>query len=1045
MKKKILLFLTILSVFLCTNCKKSDPDSSSSNEDSNELNLSYEGSNTKVGMYYEILGNVKRNLPTTVSDEGNRYPIYGTSLENITEEEKTALIKESDYLKASDTTFNKMDKDGNLYLNDTKLDRKLYKHTTSLNTYYGCPSDSEEAVIKKITYNSRPSGNHITGLYAPAGEVITVNISEDDLAKTGGVKIEIGQYAQNNQLNNIWQARNDFSRMPLLGNEMLVSDTTSYVGAFLGGPIYVTPNNPCEFSITISGALEYTHFIYGLTTESEFERLKSCSAPYFDLEVYDACVRHSGPKKYANLDFENLNKISDLWLKISNISRQIPSGSSSAIGIDFIYDPFIAAGSAVAIVGRNWCNLPPDWMSGSLDYDSFITNGMWGTIHEYNHHFQRYGFEPGDEVTNNAINLLSYISYTKISEDRDNLSGWNRYLNPEVSLKETISLSANLSETNPSFSSLSTYADIIHTFGVDTFIKAAKYKNGSGGADAWYESLCVATNYNMEYYFSLLGQSVSTTLKEKYQKLPMFIPATLKEQTGRVINGTEITTVMPYIITPSDTYTLDLSTSLTLPSGFSYKLNKVSTSTNTKFSIKNNVVTIDASAKSKLNIVVDITNGTYSSTLTFIIELNPKYKGINVDTYNYESKPYKTAKEALNKNFEGYTNLSTTLESKHFINGIGTNQITSYYGKLYMNQSGTYKLSVRCSDRNDTYLEAGLNTKTYDSYLESPRTSPINCKEKYLTFNVNKGDYIYFRVTINSFHQDGFGELYGSYSADLSAINNSILFNEATYVSKFSSKDYYERTYSNSSFCVPYQNQKIVSYTTSYSLWDENYKIENIIDGNANTSYHSIRDKMISSEPFEVTIDLGDAYYLNQLNITTYNGNQSHYPIAYSLYAGTSLDSLELLALENENLSNRNLTASFNTTKIRYYKLVITDTSEHRYVALSDINLSLKTEGSQVSATNAKYFTNSKTNFELINKFSTFGRVVSGNGTLEIESTDGLGIITLNNNSKIEITIDNTSEIIEFNKQYYIQFSGKKKVKIKVLSDNIDFDSFIIK
>ncbi len=1044
MKKIFLLFLTIFTVLITANCKKSDPDSSSSKSENTELNLSYEGSNTKVGMSYEILGNVKRNVPATTSDEGNRYPIYGTSLENITEEEKSALIAESDYLKASDSTFNKMDKDGNLYLNDTKLDRKLYKHTTSLNTYYGSPSDSEEAVIKKITYDSRPSGNHITGLYAPAGEVITVTMSKSDLERTGGVKIEIGQYAQNNQLNNIWQARNDFSRMPLLGNEMLVSDTTSYVGAFLGGPIYVTPNNPCEFSITISGALEYTHFIYGLTTESEFERLKTCSTPYFDLEVFDACVRHSGPKKYANLDYDNLNKISDLWLKISNISRQIPSGSSTDIGIDFIYDPFIAAGSAVAIVGRNWCNLPPDWMSGSLDYDSFITNGMWGTIHEYNHHFQRYGFYPGDEVTNNAINLLSYISYTKISEDRDNLSGWNRYLNPEVSLKETLSLSANLSETNPSFSSLSTYADIIHTFGVDTFIKAAKYKKGSGGSDAWYESLCETTNYNMEYYFSLLGQNVSETLKEKYKNLPMFIPSTLKEQTGRIVNNTEITTVMPYIITPSNTYTLDLSTSLTLPSGFNYKLNKVSTSTNTKFSIKNNTVTIDATAKSKLNVVVDVTNGTYSSTLTFIIELNPKYKGITVDTYNYESKPYKTAKEAIEKNFAGYSSSISNLVSKHFINGISSNQITSYYGKLYMNQSGTYKLSVRCSDRNDTYLEAGLNTKNYDSSLESPRTSPINCTKQYLTFKVNKGDYIYFRVTINSFHQDGFSELFGSFGDELTAISNSILYNESTYVTKFKADDLYTRTYSNSSFSVPFSNQKIVSYTSSYDKWDDNYKIENIIDGNSNTSYHSIRDKMISSEPFEVTIDLGGTYYLNQLNITTYNGNQSHYPLTYSLYGGVTLDNLELITLQNQNLSGRNLTASFNTTKIRYYKLVITDTSEHKYVALSDINLSLKASGNLVSPTNARYFVNNNTNFSLNNKFSTYGRTVSGNGTLEIESTNGLLIKTLNTDSKIEVTIDNNTQIIEFNKLYYIEFSGKKKIKIKVLSDSIDFDSFVI-
>ncbi len=1049
MKKIFYLFLIIFSVLLLSNCRKESSESSSldsSSGNKNEVSIKYNFSEVKNGMYYEVLGNVDRNIPKSVSDEGNRYPVYGTSVENITEDEKTALINESSYLKASDTTYNKMDKEGNLYLNDTKLDRKFYKHSTSLNTYYGSLSDNEPAVIKKISYKARSTGNHLTGLYAPAGEVITINLSSEDLEKTGGVKIEIGQYSQNNELNNIWQARSDFSRMPLLGNEMLASDTTSYVGSFLGGPIYVTPLKQCDFTITISGAVEYTHFIYGLTTEEEFERLKSSSAPYFDLEVYDACVRHSGPKKYANLDYDNLNKISDLWLKISNISRQIPSSSNTNIGIDFLYDPFVAAGSAVAFVGRNWCNLPPDWMSGSLDYDSFITNGMWGTIHEYNHHFQRYGFYPGDEVTNNAVSLLSYISYTKISENRDSLEGWNKYLNPEYSLKETLSLSSNLNETNPSFSSLSTYADIIHTFGVDTFIAAAKYKEGQGGVDNWYEALCVSTNYNMEYYFSLLGQNVSDSLKEKYKNLKMYIPATLKEQTGRVINDTSITTIMPYIITPSDTYTLDLDKSLTIPSGFTYKIKKANTSTNTKFTIKNNTITIDSTAKSKLNITIDVTNGTYSDTLTFIIELKPEYSGINVDTYTYLNKPYTTSKEALLNNFEGYYTVSNNILNKHFINGINTNQIVSYYGKLYMIEDGTYNISVRCSNRNDTYLETGLNSKTYDKSLESPKDNPINCKNTYITYNVKKGDYIYFRVTINSYHSDGFGELYGSYTNELNAISNSILYNESTYITKFESEDNYNRTYTNEKFSVPYTNQKIVSYTTSYSCWDDNYKIENIIDGDSNTSYHSVRDKFIESEPFEVTIDLGSSYCLNQLNITIYNGNQAHYPTKYYLYTGNDLDNLKKVILYvDRTLTNRNLSINFATHQFRYYKLVITETSENKYVAISDINMSLSAKGNLVSPGEAYYISEpSSTTLQYTKNFSTFGYTMSGKGSLKIESTKSFGLMTLNDNCKIEIIIDDKSEIVEFYQYYYIEFPDTKKIKINILSNNIDIDSFII-
>lgn len=432
--------------------------------------VNFTGENLKIGQSFKLLGTVTRQHPEERNEGSPAYPTYGTSIPNITDEQKDALLAESSYLRSSSTTYDSMDKDGNLYLNGEKLNRKLYKHTTASYNYYGSPDPNELALIKEITTEARPGGNHLTGLYAPAGEVITVEMTEEDLKNTGGVKIEIGQYSQNNQLNNIWKDRNDFSRMPEMGNEMLANETTSYVGSFLGGPIYITPNKQCTFTVKISGALEYCHFIYGLTTEEEFNRLKEKSAPYFDLEVWDKCVRHSGPKAYANLDYDNLNKISAFWLSVSNISRQIPMGSSANLGIDFLYDPFVAAGAAVAFVGRNWCNLPPDWMNGALDYEGFMTNGNWGPIHEYNHHFQRYGFVPGDEVTNNALSLLSYINYTQISANRPNLDGWNKYLNPATSFKETLEQNTKGEST----ASLNTYADIIHTFGVDTFIKAAK-------------------------------------------------------------------------------------------------------------------------------------------------------------------------------------------------------------------------------------------------------------------------------------------------------------------------------------------------------------------------------------------------------------------------------------------------------------------------------------------------------------------------------------------------------------------------------------------
>ena len=1010
--------------------------------------VNFTGENLKIGQSFKLLGTVTRQHPEERNEGSPAYPTYGTSIPNITDEQKDALLAESSYLRSSSTTYDSMDKDGNLYLNGEKLNRKLYKHTTASYNYYGSPDPNELALIKEITTEARPGGNHLTGLYAPAGEVITVEMTEEDLKNTGGVKIEIGQYSQNNQLNNIWKDRNDFSRMPEMGNEMLANETTSYVGSFLGGPIYITPNKQCTFTVKISGALEYCHFIYGLTTEEEFNRLKEKSAPYFDLEVWDKCVRHSGPKAYANLDYDNLNKISAFWLSVSNISRQIPMGSSANLGIDFLYDPFVAAGAAVAFVGRNWCNLPPDWMNGALDYEGFMTNGNWGPIHEYNHHFQRYGFVPGDEVTNNALSLLSYINYTQISANRPNLDGWNKYLNPATSFKETLEQNTKGEST----SSLNTYADIIHTFGVDTFIKAAKNGKGQGGADTWYKALSDATGYNMNYYFSLLNQTVSDEVSQSYNTLKPFIPVTLNEQTGKVINGNEIVTVLPYPIDLDKDYTIDLDTSLTMPQGFTYTIKNITKPSNGTLRRNGNILTytplgMKTSGKIKLTIELKNESLNLKSEETIIFELKPQYQGINKITYTYSGNIYNSIDEAEKANFKDYTNISTEIVNKHFINGISYNQICIYHGKIYMPKTGDYTISVRTSNRSNTRLRLGLNTKEYSKTISSPRNAPINLNDTNVTFTVTKGDYIYFEVIIQSYHPDGFAELFGGYDNNLKSISTGYLLNDdATKASIRENSDNYPRSYNGLSKVIPNTNARVISYTESFASWDETTKIENIVDGDISTSYHSIRNKYITTEPFEFTVDLGNAYTVNTLMITGYNGNSRQNPTAFKLYGGTNTDNMTLLGEYSDiTYSGRNAAVSFKETYLRYYKIVITDTYEHRYVAMSELQMAIKVNDNLVNPVNANYYVKNNQSFTKEFTQAFYGYVIKGNGIIILDTTnDYFGIKILESNAKIKLTINGNEQIVKFDELYYIKLNSKNNhIEIEILDNDVSIESFI--
>lgn len=154
----------------------------------------------KVEQYFETLGKYPRNIPSGYSDEGllENYPVYGTSMTITDDGIKTKLFEEDARLRASSTTYDSMDEFGNLYLNGVATDKKLYRHTSSKGMYFGDVSDNEPAVIQRVTLKQLEDRNYITGVYAPAGEVVKIEISSEDLEATGGLSISIGQMSHRN-------------------------------------------------------------------------------------------------------------------------------------------------------------------------------------------------------------------------------------------------------------------------------------------------------------------------------------------------------------------------------------------------------------------------------------------------------------------------------------------------------------------------------------------------------------------------------------------------------------------------------------------------------------------------------------------------------------------------------------------------------------------------------------------------------------------------------------------------------------------------------
>ncbi len=744
-----------------------------------------------VGYYGEVAGKVKRVKPDTeIKNEGraSAYPVYGTNL-NASAEEKNAIILESNYLTATGTAnaggggYKWMNSQGELFNGTTAAPeptgRRLYQHTASVGLYRGNVSDDEPGIIKTVTMRPRGyNGYGVTGVYAPAGEVIKIQLSEQDMESTGGIVIHIGQALYNGQANNIWSGK-PMPRIPHLLNTMTVDKNTSvydetthtytaYVGSFIGGPLYIRNEN-VTFTATVSGAVAYQHFILGYTTKEEFEENSKSSAPYFDLEVWNYGVLHSGSKYYArSFSYDDLYKAAVLWEKIASVTT---SGSNQ--GIVFLYEPFVAAGAAVAFPGRRSVNCPEGWMSNSLNYNGIVTSGAWGNLHEYHHNFQGYGVGNGGEVTNNAMTLVSYALFTKISAKRgisnfgaQGLGGWNDYTSATWALEQTLKIARPDESPSNGNQGLALYATLLHNFGADNFIKVKRAGGGQSYAvymNAWQN----VTHNNMYYYFNdvLKGSGLSDNADSSY---PVFVPVSCVYQTGRsyIYDGQKkyFKTMQPYVIAPDKPFSIDVSKysapngqydkgSIVIPDGFSYKVKSITKPAHGTIEVsdKRNITYIpDTNDKSKTSgqiiLTLEITkdDGAFKVQdvdLVLEFELSHEVNKMTLErttyTYTPENK-YTDAQTAFENGFAGYTDKPEKYDHSNPVQNANTdiwaypdteenrnkypdapehhfshdNKVDVLDGKLYFEDDGKYRVYLR--GRLNCAVYFSLDGKTYD-------------------------------------------------------------------------------------------------------------------------------------------------------------------------------------------------------------------------------------------------------------------------------------------------------------------------------------------
>ena len=506
----------------------------------------------------------------------SEYPYFGHNVNMSTGDIKTLLFEELRNVKNA------------VYQKTDLTQETLFRHPAGALQFGDSEEDIENAqrVRARVKIESRFGRWHSTGLYAPPGEVITFEVPEAALNKMS--------VSYNVQSEDISEENYNGNRQRLPGLSYGSQDATGFtktkcsMGWPYGGYISIqmtcdTFNEPVE--INISGAIMSPWYRYGVDTEDEWETVKKYPGPIACIETGN--LNMLMPSRFVR-DVVGINDCLRFYRTCHEIMESTVSQTTNRpategqrsngrqmIPVYMWFDSYVRTGAAYAVQGNVVCHFPNDWISSIFNYDSIMSSGSWGILHEIAHHHQsNWGIGSTTEVTNNVFNSLCYTYLTEISSQRyettvDNgiFNDWRRVSHPYMYITRTEN-------------QLSQYVQLMHSFGNEKmreFIRADKTnsyydKDTYGKVESYVLRAAKIFGYDirefLDYHNYNLNQYNQATLSLiDEMNIPKFYPIANVYQTGYVVNGTIHETARPFEIQKGEKHTFDFVTYVKYPLG----------------------------------------------------------------------------------------------------------------------------------------------------------------------------------------------------------------------------------------------------------------------------------------------------------------------------------------------------------------------------------------------------------------------------------------------------------------------------------------------
>lgn len=382
---------------------------------------------------------------------------------------------------------------------------------------------SAPRVARELTVDLSIPGWHSTGLYAPAGGVVSVRAD----GSAAGCTLRIGCHTDQLWHHRVWK------RVPDVARDWPLRENALEAASAFGGLVYIEVPRRRSGSATfmIEGVVESPRFVLGSTTREEWLAARGAPGPWGELESGKVIV--SVPSVHLRT-LDDPTAVLEFWDRISDAHATL-----AAIPLQperphrFVADVQISAGymhSGYPIMTH--LDAADDMVS-----EENLRKGCWGLLHElgHNHQEDEWTFDGTVEVTCNLFSL--HAIDTVCTPDAGNRG--HPGVNTPPSLEKHLAQGAPFEQwKRDPFLALHMYVQLQKTFGWDTYTRVfAEYRalpqgerprNDAEKRDQWMVRFSRACGKNLGPFFQAWGVPTSDSARASITDLPDWMPDEMK-------------------------------------------------------------------------------------------------------------------------------------------------------------------------------------------------------------------------------------------------------------------------------------------------------------------------------------------------------------------------------------------------------------------------------------------------------------------------------------------------------------------------------------